>query len=73
MIVADSLRISIEELRQLWQSNIPVVLLDVRSVQNYQASTVQAHGAVRMSPDRAARETEKLGLPHAAWLVAYCA
>ena len=73
VIVADSLRISIEELRQLWQSNIPVVLLDVRSVQNYQASTVQAHGAVRMSPDRAARETEKLGLPHAAWLVAYCA
>jgi sodium/hydrogen antiporter len=73
VIVADSLRISIEELRHLWQRNIPVVLLDVRSAQNYQASTVQARSAVRMSPDRAASEAEKLGFPHAAWLVAYCA
>jgi hypothetical protein len=73
VIVADSLRISIEELRHLWQRNIPVVLLDVRSAQNYQASTAQARDAVRISPDRAVSKVEKLSLPHAPWLVAYCA
>jgi len=72
-IVADSLRISIEELRQLWQRDAPVVLLDVRSEQTYRTSTLQARGSVRLSSDRAAVEAARLGLPHPAWLVAYCA
>jgi hypothetical protein len=72
-IAADSLRISIEELRQLWQRNIPVVLLDVRSERHCRANTVQARGAVRVSPDRAAGEAATIGLSHSAWLVAYCA
>lgn len=72
-IVADSLRISIEELRQLWQRSEPVVLLDVRSEPHYRTSPVQARGAVRVSSDRAAGEAANLNLPHPAWLVAYCA
>jgi sodium/hydrogen antiporter len=71
--VSDALRISIEELRQLWQRNVPLVLLDVRSAQTYDTSTLQARGAIRVSPDRVAADAAKLGLPHPAWLVAYCA
>ena len=70
-IVSDSVRISILELHRLWQRNVPVVLLDVRSEWTYETSTLQARGAVRLSPDRAAAEAEKIGLPHPAWLVAY--
>jgi NhaP-type Na+/H+ or K+/H+ antiporter len=72
-VVSDSIRISIEELQQLYQRNAPVILLDVRSEQTYGTSTLQARGSVRVSPDRAAAEATKIGLPHAAWLVAYCA
>jgi NhaP-type Na+/H+ or K+/H+ antiporter len=72
-VVPDSIRISIEELRELWQRNAPIVLLDVRSDQTYGTSTLQARGAVRVSPDRSAAEAAKIGLPHPAWLVAYCA
>ena len=72
-IVSDSVRISLEELRQLRQRDAPVVLLDVRSEQTYGTSTLRARGAVRVSPGRAAAEAAKIGLPHPAWLVAYCA
>jgi len=72
-VISDALRISLEELRQLWRCNAPVILLDVRSAQTYGTSTLQARHAIRVSPDRVAADAAKIGLPHSAWLVAYCA
>jgi sodium/hydrogen antiporter len=66
-------RISLEELRQLWQANEPVTLLDVRTERSLEGEDAQAMGAVRMSPDHVAERARELGLKQEAWLVAYCA
>jgi sodium/hydrogen antiporter len=71
--VADSERITLEELRQLWERGEPVVVLDVRTDRAYGASDAQAHGAVRLPPDDAVLRAAELSLPRHAWLVAYCA
>jgi sodium/hydrogen antiporter len=66
------LRISLEEVRQLWQQKANVMLLDVRKMSSYDSSEVQAAGSIRLSPDEAVNQAKERGLPYDAWLVAYC-
>lgn len=69
---SSSVRISIDELRRLWQEKEPVIILDVRKVRAYEGSSTQARGAIRLSPDRAVEHAKQLGLSRDAWLVGYC-
>jgi NhaP-type Na+/H+ or K+/H+ antiporter len=66
-------RITIEELRRLWQAHEPVTLLDVRTERSLEGEATQAAGAVRMPPDHVAERARELGLKQEAWLIAYCA
>jgi hypothetical protein len=68
-----SQRISLDELRRLWQANEPVTILDVRTDRSYEEDELQANGALRMPPDHVAERARELGLKQEAWLVAYCA
>ena len=68
-----SQRISIEELRRLWQAKGPVVILDVRTERSLEGVDSQAKGAVRLPPDHVADRATELGLDKEAWLIAYCA
>ncbi|MBA3248214.1 MAG: cation:proton antiporter [Pyrinomonadaceae bacterium] len=68
-----SQRISLEELRRLWQANEPVMILDVRTERSLEGQNAQASGAVRMPPDHVAERARELGLKQEVWLVAYCA
>jgi hypothetical protein len=67
-----SQRISLDELRRLWQANEPVTILDVRTERSLEGDDAQAKGAVRMPPDHVADRAKELGLKQEAWLVAYC-
>jgi len=68
-----SQRISLDELRRLWQLKEPVTILDVRTERSYEEDDLQAKGAARMPPDHVAERARELGLKQEAWLVAYCA
>jgi hypothetical protein len=65
--------ISIGELKRLWQTNDPVIILDARTERSLEDSDAQAKGAVRLAPDDVVHEARKLGLDPEAWLIAYCA
>jgi NhaP-type Na+/H+ or K+/H+ antiporter len=65
-------RISLAELERLLNSGQPVTVLDVRSERTYGDSELQARGAIRLSPDHAAKRAEELGLPRRGWSVTYC-
>lgn len=65
-------RISLEELRQLWQAGEPVTILDVRTERSLEGEDLQAQGTVRMPPDHTAERAKELGLAKEAWLIAYC-
>jgi len=65
--------LTIAQLRRLWDTGVPVVILDVRTDRTYDPSSTQAHRAVRLPPDHVAERASELNLPHEAWLVAYCA
>ncbi|HVF54540.1 MAG TPA: cation:proton antiporter [Pyrinomonadaceae bacterium] len=69
----DSQRITIGELRRLWQTGEQVIVLDVRTERSLEGETAQAKGAVRMPPDHVAERARELGLKQEAWLIAYCA
>jgi hypothetical protein len=69
----DGERVSVTELRTLQESGAPIVILDVRTERSYEASGLEAGGAVRVNPDRAAIEVAALNLPRNAWLIAFCA
>ncbi|MBI4420963.1 MAG: cation:proton antiporter [Gemmatimonadetes bacterium] len=71
--VADSERITIDELQRLWDRGETVTILDVRKERAYQESDLQARGAVRLPPDGAAQRAAELALPRHGWLVGYCA
>lgn len=71
-IQVGSQRITIEELRRLWQANEPVTILDVRTERSLEGESFQAKGAVRMPPDHVAERARELGLKQEAWLIAYC-
>ena len=68
-----SQRISIEELRRLWQAKEPLLILDVRTNRSLEGSDTHARGAVRLPPDHVAERAKELGLSKEAWLIAYCA
>ena len=68
-----SQRISLDELRRLWQLKEPVTILDVRTERSFEEDDLQAKGAARMPPDHVAERARELGLKQEAWLVAYCA
>ncbi|TMD59932.1 MAG: hypothetical protein E6I91_19365 [Chloroflexi bacterium] len=66
-------RISLDEMRRLVREGVQVIVLDARTERAYGGSEVQARGAIRLVPDRVESQARTLGLPHDAWLVAYCA
>ncbi len=66
-------RITLEELRYLWDSNQSVTLLDVRTERSLEGSEMQARGAIRMPPDHTVERARELRLEQEAWLIAYCA
>jgi NhaP-type Na+/H+ or K+/H+ antiporter len=65
-------RISIDELRLLWQAKQRVVILDVRTTRTYDDADAAARGAIRMPPDHVVARAKELGLDKEAWLVAFC-
>jgi NhaP-type Na+/H+ or K+/H+ antiporter len=69
----DGERLSVDDLRRLWQRGEPVVVLDARTDSTYGRSDSQGRGALRLPAARAAREAAAHGLPYDAWLVVYCA
>jgi NhaP-type Na+/H+ or K+/H+ antiporter len=66
-------RISLDELRRLWDAGEPVKILDVRTERTYREDDLQARGAIRLDPDRPTTAAAELALPRNDWLVAYCA
>jgi sodium/hydrogen antiporter len=66
-------RIDLAEVQKLQARGEPVVVLDVRTSRSFEASGGGAKGAVRIDPERAAQEAERLHFPKEAWLVAFCA
>jgi NhaP-type Na+/H+ or K+/H+ antiporter len=65
-------RITIPELRRLWEQGDPVTLLDVRTERSYRDDPQMAKGAVRMPPDDAVRLARERGLEHHGTLALYC-
>ena len=72
-LVAHPELITFEELERLRAAGAPVLLLDVRTERGYEASPLQAVGAIRPDADRPVESAASLALPREAWLVAYCA
>lgn len=66
-------KIDLAGMRRLQASGEPVILLDVRTARSRETSGQIAPGTVRLDPERAAFEAERLRLPREAWLVAFCA
>ncbi|HYP21078.1 MAG TPA: cation:proton antiporter, partial [Chloroflexia bacterium] len=71
--ISDSERITIEELQQQLQQRERVLVLDVRTERTYEDDNLNAKGAVRLHPDEAVREAERLRLPRDVLMVAFCA
>jgi len=65
-------RISIAELRKLWEEGAEVVLLDVRTERSYNREALKAAGSIRLQPDHVVERAQELDLPRDAWIVAYC-
>jgi NhaP-type Na+/H+ or K+/H+ antiporter len=70
--VADKDRISIAELRRLWEVGEHVFILDVRTERSYNREPLQAAGSIRLQPDHVAERAAELDLPRDSWIVAYC-
>ena len=66
-------RISIEELRDLWERGDPVSIVDVRRERAFANDRRRAHGSVRLDPGDPVRGAERLGLPRDATIALYCA
>jgi NhaP-type Na+/H+ or K+/H+ antiporter len=66
-------RITVEETRLMLDRGEPVVLVDVRAERSYRADSLQATGAVRLSPEDPVRAAEAAHLPRDATLALYCA
>ena len=65
-------RISVAELRRLWEEGAEVLLLDVRTERAYNREVQQAAGSIRLQPDHVVERAQELDLPRDAWIVAYC-
>ncbi len=68
----DAERISIAEMQERQRAGNLVKVLDVRTDRALAQDDRQATGAVRVDPTRAADDVRKIGLPHDAYLVAFC-
>ena len=66
-------RITIDGLRELWDTDEPVVLLDVRTDHAYAEDPRRARGAIRFSPDDAVSGVTRLAVNKDATIVAFCA
>lgn len=66
-------RITVAELRRLWEDGRPVVVADVRTERSYDADPLAAKGALRLPPDDAVRRAAELRLARDAPLVLFCA
>lgn len=62
-----------EEILGLIANGEEVRLVDVRSEKSYLAASEDVAGSVRLHPDNARREAERLDLPKGAWLALFCA
>jgi NhaP-type Na+/H+ or K+/H+ antiporter len=65
-------RITIPELRRLWEQGEPVTLLDVRTERSYRDDPQIAKDAIRMPPDDAVRLARERGLDQHGTVVLYC-
>lgn len=65
-------RITIAELRGLWEQSEPVTVLDVRTERSYRESAEIARDAIRMPPDDAVRLVRARGLDPGVTLALYC-
>jgi NhaP-type Na+/H+ or K+/H+ antiporter len=65
-------RITIPELRRLWEMGAPVTVLDVRTERSYRDDPEIATGAIRMPPDEAVRMARERGLQMHGTVVRYC-
>jgi NhaP-type Na+/H+ or K+/H+ antiporter len=66
-------RISVEELRRLQSAGTPVLIVDARSEPSFNASRVQAQGALRILPGDAVRRLGELNVPRSNWIAVFCA
>jgi sodium/hydrogen antiporter len=65
-------RITIPELRRLWERSEPVTVLDVRTERSYRDDPQIARNALRMPPDDAVRLARERGLDQHGTVVLYC-
>jgi len=65
-------RITIPELRRLWERGEPVTVLDVRTERSYRDDPQIAKDAIRMPPDDAVRLARERGLDQHGTVVLYC-
>jgi hypothetical protein len=72
-VLSDPERVTVDELRQMWASDTPVLVLDARTERAYAQDERRARGAIRISPDNAVRDAERLKLPRDVPLVVFCA
>lgn len=61
------------ELSRLEQSSAPVIVIDARTDRTYNDSELEIPGAVRLHPDHAASDADRLKLPFGAVLAVLCA
>jgi NhaP-type Na+/H+ or K+/H+ antiporter len=66
-------KIDLSEMLRLQAAGEPVVVLDARSARSYETSGEIAPETIRLDPERAVQEAERLRLPREAWLVVFCA
>lgn len=65
--------VSIEDLQEWQHKHAAVILVDSRTDRTYDDSDLVAEGAVRVHPDKAVREAERLQLPKETLLAVFCA
>lgn len=66
-------RVTIPELRALWERREPVIVVDARTERSYRDGPFRALGAIRMVPEDAVRTARQTGLDQHATLAVYCA
>jgi NhaP-type Na+/H+ or K+/H+ antiporter len=66
-------RITIDEMRSLQAKGEPIVIVDARSIANYDSDPLVAVGAVRLNPDDPVRDATEQRLSQRSTLVVYCA
>jgi NhaP-type Na+/H+ or K+/H+ antiporter len=65
-------KLTIPELRRLWEQGEPVTVLDVRTERSYRDDPQIARDAIRMPPDDAVRLARERGLDQHGTVVLYC-